>query len=193
GRQMGEGSGHRCERSFTVLSSGEWSVYINAATKLRLRDGPNQQMAALETMPTGRIERGSLRMKYVSTRGMAPELGFCDALLGGLAEDGGLYLPEVWPQFGADEIRAMRGLNYGRIAGRVLRPFVAGEIRDAELDAMIDAAYGQFDHRAVCPLVQTGSNEFILELFHGPTLAFKDVAMQLLARLMDHALAQRGE
>ncbi len=132
-------------------------------------------------------------MKYVSTRGMAPELGFCDALLGGLAEDGGLYLPEVWPQFGADEIRAMRGLNYGRIAGRVLRPFVAGEIRDAELDAMIDAAYGQFDHRAVCPLVQTGSNEFILELFHGPTLAFKDVAMQLLARLMDHALAQRGE
>lgn len=132
-------------------------------------------------------------MKYVSTRGQAPQLGFCDAMLTGLARDGGLYLPDDWPQFSASEIRQMRGLNYSALASRLLSPFVGGEIEQGAFDAMVNEAYAKFDHPAVCPLVQTGSNEFILELFHGPTLAFKDVAMQLLSRLMDHVLADRGQ
>ncbi|MEX0344917.1 MAG: threonine synthase [Rhizobiaceae bacterium] len=132
-------------------------------------------------------------MKYVSTRGQASELGFCDAMLAGLARDGGLYLPREWPQFSAAEIRKMRGLDYSELASLLLTPFVGGEIEQGAFDAMVDSAYAKFDHPAVCPLVQTGSNEFILELFHGPTLAFKDVAMQLLSRLMDHVLAERGQ
>ena len=131
-------------------------------------------------------------MQYVSTRGRAPRLGFSDALLAGLARDGGLYLPETWPHFEAGEIRAMRGLSYAEVAKRVLAPFVGDEIAPATFGRIVDEAYGAFRHDAVCPLVQTGPNEFLLELFHGPTLAFKDVAMQLLARLMDHALAERG-
>lgn len=132
-------------------------------------------------------------MKYISTRGSAPSLGFSDALLAGLARDGGLYLPESWPQFGADDIRDMRGLGYADLAIRVLSPFTGGEISDAAFGKMVRDAYATFEHPAVCPVVQTGSDEFILELFRGPTLAFKDVAMQLLARLMDHILAERGE
>lgn len=130
-------------------------------------------------------------MRYVSTRGKAPVLGFSDALLTGLAEDGGLYLPESWPQFSDAEIRSMRGFEYAEIAARIVAPFVGEDIHHDDLGAMIDEAYRQFGHRAVCPIVQTGANEFVLELFHGPTLAFKDVAMQLLARLMDHVLAER--
>lgn len=132
-------------------------------------------------------------MRYVSTRGSAPELGFSDALLTGLARDGGLYLPETWPQFSPRDIRAMRGLSYSELATRLLSPFVDGEIEDAVFAKMVREAYATFDHPAVCPLVQTDHNEFVLELFHGPTLAFKDVAMQLLSRLMDHVLAERGE
>ncbi|WP_265515914.1 threonine synthase [Nitratireductor luteus] len=132
-------------------------------------------------------------MEYVSTRGEAPALGFADVLLQGLARDGGLYVPRTWPQFLADDIRALRGLPYEDVAFRVLKPFVGGEIPDAKLKAIIDETYATFRHRAVCPLVQSGPSDFILELFHGPTLAFKDVAMQLLARLMDHVLAERGE
>ncbi len=132
-------------------------------------------------------------MQFVSTRGNAPRLGFCDVLLAGLARDGGLYVPETWPQFSADEIRSMRGLAYPDLAIRLLTPFVGGEIDDAAFSAVVHEAYAGFRHDAVCPIVQTGPNEFVLELFHGPTLAFKDVAMQLLARLMDHVLEVRGE
>lgn len=132
-------------------------------------------------------------MKYVSTRGEAPTLGFSDALLAGLARDGGLYLPETWPIFSADEIRAMRGLSYPDLAVRVLTPFVEGEIAPDVFARIVKEAYATFRHDAVCPLVQSGPNTFILELFHGPTLAFKDVAMQLLGRLMDHVLTERGQ
>jgi threonine synthase len=132
-------------------------------------------------------------MRYVSTRGEAPTLGFSDALLAGLARDGGLYLPETWPRFSAEEIRAMRGLAYPDLAIRLLTPFVGGEIDDKTFGRIVRDAYSTFRHKAVCPIVQTGPNSFLLELFHGPTLAFKDVAMQLLARLMDHVLAERGQ
>ncbi len=132
-------------------------------------------------------------MQYVSTRGQAPELGFSDALLTGLARDGGLYLPAQWPQFSKKEIRAMRGKSYQDIAFQILLPFVEGDIEADAFKTMIDEAYGTFRHPAVTPLVQTGENSFILELFHGPTLAFKDVAMQLLSRLMDHVLRQRDQ
>ena len=132
-------------------------------------------------------------MKYVSTRGEAPVLGFRDVLLAGLARDGGLYVPESWPAFSAAEIRDLRGKSYAEAALAVLSPFVDGEIERATFERMIGDAYAGFRHEAVCPLVQTGPGEFILELFRGPTLAFKDVAMQLLARLMDHVLAERGE
>jgi threonine synthase len=132
-------------------------------------------------------------MEYISTRGEAPSLGFCDALLAGLARDGGLYLPKEWPKLTKKEIRALRGKTYQEIAFEVLYPFTGGEIDKADFRRMIDEAYATFRHPAVAPLVQTGPNAFILELFHGTTLAFKDVAMQLLARLMDHVLAERGE
>lgn len=132
-------------------------------------------------------------VKYISTRGEAPTLGFCDALLAGLASDGGLYVPQEWPTFTKKQIRGMRGKSYQDIAFAVLSPFVDGEIDDKTFRDMIDEAYSTFRHPAIAPLVQTGPNDFILELFHGTTLAFKDVAMQLLARLMDHVLAKRGQ
>ncbi len=132
-------------------------------------------------------------MDYVSTRGEAPSLGFSDALLAGLARDGGLYVPREWPTFSKKEIRALRGKSYQEIAFTVLSPFVEGDIPLEKFRAMIDEAYATFRHPAIAPLVQTGPNSFVMELFHGTTLAFKDVAMQLLARLMDHALAARGE
>ncbi|MER9628148.1 threonine synthase [Mesorhizobium sp. M0296] len=132
-------------------------------------------------------------MQYVSTRGEAPALGFSDAVLAGLARDGGLYLPSAWPHFSAAEIRAMRGLAYPDLAIRVLSPFLGGEIAAPVFERLVREAYATFRHEAVCPLVQTGPNSFVLELFHGPTLAFKDVAMQLLARLMDHVLAERDQ
>ena len=132
-------------------------------------------------------------MRYVSTRGDAPVLGFNDAILTGLARDGGLYLPEEWPAFSAAEIAELRGKSYSAIAFEVIRRFTGGEISDDVLQRLIVEAYGTFRHPAVVPLVQLGANHFVLELFHGPTLAFKDVAMQLLARMMDHVLAERGE
>jgi len=132
-------------------------------------------------------------VRYISTRGEAPKLGFSDALLTGLARDGGLYIPEEWPHFSKKEIRSWRGKSYQEIAFLVLEPFVGGEIANADLERMINEAYATFRHPAVAPLVQTGANSYILELFHGTTLAFKDVAMQLLGRLMDHALAERGQ
>ncbi|WP_404926857.1 threonine synthase [Mesorhizobium sp. ORM16] len=132
-------------------------------------------------------------MQYVSTRGEAPALGFCDAVLTGLARDGGLYVPRQWPQFSMAEIRAMRGLAYPELAIRVLSPFLGDEIPAPVFERLVREAYATFRHEAICPLVQTGPNAFVLELFHGPTLAFKDVAMQLLARLMDHVLAERNQ
>ena len=131
-------------------------------------------------------------MRYVSTRGEAPELGFEDVLLTGLARDGGLYLPDHWPRFSHAEIAGMAGKPYEAVALEVMRPFVGGEIEDAALLAIITEAYATFRHRAVAPLVQIAPADWILELFHGPTLAFKDVAMQVLARLMDRALQRRG-
>ena len=132
-------------------------------------------------------------VKYISTRGEAAPLGFCDALLAGLARDGGLYLPKEWPKFSKKEIRGLRGKSYQEIAFTVLEPFTNGEIPAAKFREMINEAYATFRHPAVAPLVQTGPNAFVMELFHGSTLAFKDVAMQLLARLMDYVLAERGE
>nr|WP_319515993.1 threonine synthase [uncultured Cohaesibacter sp.] len=131
-------------------------------------------------------------MKYVSTRGNAPELGFCDAILAGLASDGGLYVPKVWPTLSDEEIASLAGKSYADIAFAVMWPYVEGEIPEATFRTMINEAYATFRHDAVAPLVQTGPNEYVLELFHGPTLAFKDVAMQLLARLMDYVLAEKG-
>lgn len=132
-------------------------------------------------------------MKYVSTRGGAPRLGFEEALLAGLARDGGLYVPEAWPRFAHRDISAMAGLDYQEVAFRVVRPFVAGAFSDGELRAMIEGAYGRFGHAARCPLVQIGTDLFLLELFHGPTLAFKDVALQLVGRMFDAVLKRRGE
>ncbi|WP_412051539.1 threonine synthase [Hoeflea sp. Naph1] len=132
-----------------------------------------------------------MSVDYISTRGEAPALGFSDALLAGLARDGGLYVPREWPEFSRKDIRAMRGQSYQEIAYRVISPFTEGEIDSDALRTMIDEAYAGFRHPAVTPLVQSGPNSFVLELFHGPTLAFKDVAMQLIARLMDHVLAER--
>lgn len=132
-------------------------------------------------------------MRYVSTRGTAPDLSFEQVLLAGLARDGGLYVPESWPKFGKAEIRAMRGLSYSEVALRVMRPYVAGAISDGDFTAMIDAAYESFGHPAVVPLKQLDANLFLAELFHGPTLAFKDCALQLVGRLFDHVLAKRGQ
>lgn len=132
-------------------------------------------------------------MRYVSTRGQAPVLSFSDALLAGLARDGGLYVPESWPQLTRQEIAGFAGKRFDEVAVAVLRPFVAGTIPDDVLAAAAREAYATFGHPAVTPLSQTGANEFVLELFHGPTLAFKDVAMQLVSRLMDHVLTERDE
>ncbi|MBX3596974.1 MAG: threonine synthase [Rhizobiaceae bacterium] len=132
-------------------------------------------------------------MRYISTRGEAPALGFSDAMMAGLARDGGLYIPESWPHFSPEAIRKMRGKPYADLAVELLTPFLNAEIAAQDFERIVREAYSTFRHPAVCPLVQTRSNEFVLELFHGPTLAFKDVAMQLLARLMDHVLAERGQ
>ena len=131
-------------------------------------------------------------MKYVSTRGTAPELEFDDALLTGLARDGGFYVPAEWPRLTAGEIEALSGLTYEETAVRIMAPYVDGAIPEDELAEMVREAYATFRHRAVAPLVQLGANDWLLELFHGPTLAFKDVAMQILSRMFDHVLKKRG-
>ncbi|MFL5076120.1 MAG: threonine synthase [Microvirga sp.] len=131
-------------------------------------------------------------MLHVSTRGEAPAISFTDALLAGLARDGGLYVPERWPALSRDAIAAFAGSRYAEVAKAVMGALVDGEIAAPDLGRMIAAAYAPFRHPSVAPLVQIGDNLFVLELFHGPTLAFKDVAMRLLAQLMDHALKARG-
>ncbi len=132
-------------------------------------------------------------MQYVSTRGSAPALDFEGVTLAGLAGDGGLYLPSQWPRFSEAEIRAMRGLAYPDLAARVMAPFVAGSLTEDELLALCHGVYGDFGHAAVAPLVQMDQQHWLLELFHGPTLAFKDVALQLLGRLFETFLERRGE
>ena len=132
-------------------------------------------------------------MKYISTRGAAPRLGFEDVLLTGLAADGGLYVPESLPRYSAAELAAMASLDYPSLAQALLQPFVGDAFSAAELRAIVDDCYAQFRHPAVAPLVQIGHNQWVLELFHGPTLAFKDFALQLLGRLLDAVLARRGE
>ena len=132
-------------------------------------------------------------MRYISTRGEAPPLGFVDVTLAGLARDGGLYVPEAWPRLDRETIAGFAGKPYAEVAVEVMRGFAGDAVADADLARMAREAYATFRHPAVTPLRQIGANTFVLELFHGPTLAFKDLAMQLLARLMDHALASRGE
>ncbi|SBT17183.1 Threonine synthase [Marinomonas gallaica] len=132
-------------------------------------------------------------MKYVSTRSQAPALGFGDVLLAGLASDGGLYVPEKLPTFSQEEIASWASLSYQELAFKVMWPFVEDDVPEGEFKRMIDEAYAGFNHSAVAPMVQTDNNEWVLELFRGPTLAFKDFALQLLGRLMDYILSQRGE
>lgn len=134
-----------------------------------------------------------MTVKYISTRGQAEALPFDDVVLTGLAPDGGLYVPEQLPQFSADEIRSWRGLSYPELALRVIEPFVADTIAHDDLRRMLDETYAGFRHRAVAPLVQMDRNLWILELFQGPTLAFKDFALQFLGRLLDHILCQRDQ
>jgi threonine synthase len=130
-------------------------------------------------------------MRYISTRGQAPARDFAGVLLAGLAEDGGLYVPESWPQFSPSDWRALRGLRYDALAARVIQPFVGDAIPSAILASVCREAYAGFGHPAVVPLIQLDTNLFVQELFHGPTLAFKDMALQLLGRLFEHTLAAR--
>ncbi|WP_424822202.1 threonine synthase [Salinisphaera sp.] len=132
-------------------------------------------------------------MRYISTRGEAPALDFEQVVLTGMAPDGGLYVPETIPQFSHDELAAMAGLPYTEIAFQVMKPFVGEAIADEDFRRIVEDTYATFNHDAVVPLKQLSHNHHLLELFHGPTLAFKDVALQLLGRLLDHFLARRGE
>ena len=132
-------------------------------------------------------------MRYISTRGNAPARDFAGVLLAGLAEDGGLFVPETWPAWSHADLRALRGLPYAELAARVMQPFIGDAVPFATLQAMCRDAYAGFAHPAVAPLVQLDTNLWSLELFHGPTLAFKDIAMQVIGRLFDHVLTARGE
>src|SRR5690606_33986235 len=145
---------------------------------------------ALSNRPRPPLE---ITVKYVSTRGQSPELEFEEVLLAGLARDGGLYVPVEWPQLSERKIRALAGLPRGEVALLCMRPVIGPAVLAAELERMIGEAYAGFGHKAVAPLVQIDANDWLLELFHGPTLAFKDVAMQILARLFDYVLARRGQ
>jgi threonine synthase len=131
-------------------------------------------------------------MRFLSTRGAAPALSFDDVLLAGLARDGGLYVPESWPRLDAATLAGFAGRPYAEVAAAVLRPFVGRALRPAALEAICSDAYNAFGHLAVAPLRQLAPDAFLLELFHGPTLAFKDYALQLVGRLFDHVLAAKG-
>ena len=133
-------------------------------------------------------------IKYFSTRGGTDNQSFIDVLLQGLAPDGGLFIPKEWPSLTADDLKMLEGKSYADIAHHVISPFVGEEIApDALKDILSDIYTNQFDHSEVAPVVEIGSNKYVMELFHGPTLAFKDYALQLLGRLFDHVLEQRGE
>ena len=131
-------------------------------------------------------------MQFVSTRGEAPALSFEGVLLAALARDGGLYVPEAWPRLDPDAIGSLAGLDYADAAYRIMRPYLEGDPCLGDLEPVLEEAYGSFHHPAVAPLRQIAPNTFILELFHGPTLAFKDLAMQVVARLMNRALIRKG-
>jgi len=132
-------------------------------------------------------------MRYISTRGSAPVLTFEEAMLTGLARDGGLYVPENIPTLSHEQIAAMAGQSYEDIAFTVMRPFVGDTFTDAEFKTLIAQAYAGFGHAARAPLVQLDSNHFLLELFHGPTLAFKDFAMQIIGQMFEAALTRSGK
>ena len=132
-------------------------------------------------------------MEYVSTRGSAPALDFEGATLAGLASDGGLYVPRVWPRFSEAEIAAMAGLPYAELAARIMQPFVGDCLTPERLRELTAQAYGRFAHAAVTPLKQLDEQHWLLELFHGPTLAFKDVALQLLGLLFEEFLSRGGD
>ena len=129
-------------------------------------------------------------MEYVSTRGSAPTLDFEGATLAGLASDGGLYVPREWPRFAPEEIAAMAGLPYAELAARVMQPFVGDSLTPDRLRELTHEAYARFAHAAVTPLKQFDEQHWVLELFHGPTLAFKDVALQLLGLLFEEFLSR---
>ena len=131
-------------------------------------------------------------MQFISTRGGAPPSSFSDCLLAGLAPDGGLYLPQAWPQFTAAEIAAFKSMRYQDVAFQILSRFTRDSFSDAELQAAITAAYADFDAPDIAPLSEIGEGRYLLELFHGPTLAFKDIALQVLGQLFSRALAKRG-
>lgn len=131
-------------------------------------------------------------MRYVSTRGRAPALDFAEVTLAGLASDGGLYVPESWPELTSAEIAALRGLPYPELAARIMQPFVGDCLSSARLNELTEEAYARFAHAAVTPLVQLDERNWLLELFHGPTLAFKDVALQLLGLLFEEFLGREN-
>ncbi|MFT6558137.1 threonine synthase [Sneathiella sp.] len=132
-------------------------------------------------------------MRYISTRGEAPALNFEEVVLTGLARDGGLYVPETWPQMSHQEIRDLSGKSYAEVAAIVLQPFLGDSVSSSDFRQMTEKAYGAFSHKAVVPLSQLDANDFLMELYHGPTLAFKDVALQLLGLLYDHLLGRKNK
>src|SRR3546814_11782992 len=145
-------------------------------------------------MPGPKFRSGAahLLLRYFSTRGAAPALVVDDALLAGLARDGGLYVPESWPQFSAADIRALSGLDYVELAVRVMAPFLGGRIAEADFAALVEDAYAGFNHAAVVHLKQLDGRTWLLELFHGPTLAFQAVELQLLGRISHFVLHRRA-
>ncbi len=132
-------------------------------------------------------------MRYISTRGTAPTLSFEEAMLTGLARDGGLYVPQEVPVLSHAQIAAMAGKSYEEVAFDVMRPFIGDTFTDEEFRKLITQAYACFGHAARAPLVQIDSNHYLLELFHGPTLAFKDFAMQLIGQMFQAALTRSGD
>ena len=144
-------------------------------------------------MPVVAPTANGAAMEYVSTRGSAPALDFAGATLAGLANDGGLFVPREWPKFTPDEIAAMAGLPYAELAARVMQPFVGDSLTPEKLRELTTQAYGRFAHAAVTPLKQLDQQHWLLELFHGPTLAFKDVALQLLGLLFEEFLSRGGD
>ena len=132
-----------------------------------------------------------MTMRYISTRGQVPSASFEEVLFAGLAADGGLYVPETWPTFDREHLASLQTASYQEVASHVLEPFIGDDLTPTDLRHMIDSAYGTFRHQAIAPVKQLAAGAWMMELFHGPTLAFKDVAMQLLGRLFEHFLARR--
>ena len=132
-------------------------------------------------------------MKYISTRGGCPPQNFEQVLLSGLAPDGGLFIPQTLPTFSAEQIETMKSLQYADLALEIVTPFVDGEIPTSQLKKVIDESYATFKHPEVAPLTRLSEHEYLLELYHGPTLAFKDFALQVLGRLLDHVLRKNDQ